>query len=668
MIPLFSENIFHVLGIRASTDLRSLRRLLEERTVQVQLGMRPQGLTEEMLRSFRQSIETPERRARAELFGLHAVDPGLPSEQLSLIRERAQGAGGLDRTLLYHDVAVTAHLVWALSHPDSTEGIESLQISLAAWRPVLREKDFWEYSAARSDGSMTADALRDACVRGLVGSAAGVAASFLDQGQLGPARALVRVIRDSALPGELIDEAMRDMTRDARAEVRSAVAQIAARSDDTVAGALVDEIALTNKVLGPYRRLGLLGVQAADADATAAAVRSVSVRIHNVAKDPFVAVALLDAGLEVVTAPRLVSGFASDRATVLRLHHQERAVTAWQAAQWAAAAAHATLAADVSDLAETERFRDVASRATASSSPSEVAEWLRRAQAPFTVERLAMDRRIDAAAHFQAWAGADRVYVDPSASDFGSSSTTTRSNLRAPTPVRGASTQRGMWIYLSVVAGAVLLVWAISSLTRSSNGLVGVPQTVPPGFPTTAAPVGPTATPFSPTQTPFVGPRGVVLQAQQMIMSLGDLPRAGYKVTTDATCGSGCWQRIFTATDANSTGNYFFSVVLDVWDANTMGASLVAQQVCTFVDSGGRPVNSKEIVAQVIGDGAKACRHDIGTAGDVVAYTYFTADRNVLIRVRSNPSLFSTTQAQATADLVAVARQQFAIIERVAPR
>jgi hypothetical protein len=78
-------------------------------------------------------------------------------------------------------------------------------------------------------------------------------------------------------------------------------------------------------------------------------------------------------------------------------------------------------------------------------------------------------------------------------------------------------------------------------------------------------------------------------------------------------------------------------------------------------------VSSREIGAPVIGDAAKACRHDVGTAGDIVAYSYFTANRNVMIRIRSNP-YYLGTDAQASAALVTLARLQVSIIERVAPR
>jgi hypothetical protein len=153
-----------------------------------------------------------------------------------------------------------------------------------------------------------------------------------------------------------------------------------------------------------------------------------------------------------------------------------------------------------------------------------------------------------------------------------------------------------------------------------------------------------------------------------MIIPEVEFTFTGYTASSDVSCGVGCFQRTFTAIDVNRTGNYWFSVMVTVASPGTAGASLVAQQDCLLIDPGGRKVSSHEIGAQVVGEAAKACRHDVGTAGDTTAYSYFTANRNVLIRIRSNPYFFGTTDTQASSALVTLARLQLSIIDRVAPR
>lgn len=478
-----------MLAVRATTDQRALRRILEERGIQIALGLSSSDLTEELLRAFRQTIETPKRRVTAELFALHSVDPAPPIEQLAVLRERAQGASGLERTLLFHDVAVTAQLVWALTDPESAQGLEALRISLSAWRPVLREKEFWQYLADRSEGATSGEELWQECVAGLVRSAAEVAASLLAGKQLGQAVAVVGVLRDAALPGDTIDKALSEMTREIRGEIAAAIQRIGSRAEGTVDDARLDEIVLINEVLGPHQRLTLLGLSSVSPDELAGAIRAVSVRIYNRTQDPFVAAALLDAGLTMLLVPRLASAFAADRATVLRLHHQERALTAWQAAQWPAAAAHATLAADVSSAEETESLRTMATRSTASSTASDVAALVRRAQAPFDAERKAVVRRIYAAAHFENWSGEGRAYTNPS----GNNSGVTESATAQATPVAALPTgrsQRGRWISAAVLVGLLLLGWANGSFAGSSRA------------PSTNAPAATNGTTRPPVSTP----------------------------------------------------------------------------------------------------------------------------------------------------------------------
>ena len=197
---LFTMNLFHMLGIRATTDVRWLRRLIDDRRIQFELGVDRSGLTDESLRSFRQTVEAPNSRIGAEIFAFHSVDPTVAAEQLPFLRDRAQTATGLERTLLYHDIAVAAHLAWAQSDSASAAAVDALRVSLSAWRPVVREPEFWQYLAARAEGTRSADELWRECVAVLIGSVVQVAADLLSARNLGPGLGVIGVLRDAALP------------------------------------------------------------------------------------------------------------------------------------------------------------------------------------------------------------------------------------------------------------------------------------------------------------------------------------------------------------------------------------------------------------------------------------------------------------------------------------
>lgn len=172
--------------------------------------------------------------------------------------------------------------------------------------------------------------------------------------------------------------------------------------------------------------------------------------------------------------------------------------------------------------------------------------------------------------------------------------------------------------------------------------------------------------PATARQAPTPAPtRAVALRPEQMIIPAAEFPFAGYNVSTDEAIGGYAWLRGFDSQSKAATGYYFFELIVSVAPADTSGASLVAAQGCQYEDPGGRAVQRTEITAEVLGDGAKACRYDIGAG--VLIYEYHTAERNALVVVRSNPWA-PKGDSVAMADLVRVARTQIAIIQRVAPR
>jgi len=62
---------------------------------------------------------------------------------------------------------------------------------------------------------------------------------------------------------------------------------------------------------------------------------------------------------------------------------------------------------------------------------------------------------------------------------------------------------------------------------------------------------------------------------------------------------------------------------------------------------------------------ATACRFNVG--GNAIVRDYFTAERNVLVHVKSNPNRV-TSEADAMRDAVRVVPIQISIIQRLAPR
>ena len=494
MIKLFATNPFYVLGLDATADQRALRRVVEERSVAIQLGL-VGGLSAELLRSFSQVLEEPRSRASAEVFALHTTEPTGWRAQLPLLRDKAQAASGFERSLLEHDVAVAAHLAWAHAQESSPPATEALQLSLAAWRPVFRSKEFWEYQAMRSGGGATADDLRHQAIEALATSVGEVVASLLADRQLGPCLDVVHVLRGATIPGDAIERTLNEVMRDIRGDIVAAAQRLTPAREGTVEDARLDEVALVNEVLGPCRRLVLMGLPLPSLDDVASAVRAVCVRLYNTTYDPFVTVALLEVGADAIETPRLTTGLVEDRATVLRLHHQERAFSAWQAGQWAVAAAHASLAIDVSGPDDRQSLQTIIEKCKALALPEVLAASLPRARAPFEAEKQAVARRVEGAANFDYWSGEGRAYTNPSATPLMSAAPRVGAGTAAAASA-SAQSQRRKWIAGAALAGLLLLAWA----NGSSAGTSGSSRTTAPTAPArTSAP-----TFFNPPARPAV--------------------------------------------------------------------------------------------------------------------------------------------------------------------
>jgi hypothetical protein len=155
----------------------------------------------------------------------------------------------------------------------------------------------------------------------------------------------------------------------------------------------------------------------------------------------------------------------------------------------------------------------------------------------------------------------------------------------------------------------------------------------------------------------------VLLNADQVIMPPERVPLAGYVVSRDERFGPFGWQRQFYSTTANY---WYLSFQVLVLRTNTPATDELARTTCNWTFTNGPPLTASEISAEVIADGAKACRYTFANNGQWVVYT--TGSRNVVVEVGVSPRLSSISTASAAAQAVALARLQLALIEGVSPR
>ncbi len=213
-------------------------------------------------------------------------------------------------------------------------------------------------------------------------------------------------------------------------------------------------------------------------------------------------------------------------------------------------------------------------------------------------------------------------------------------------------------------AAVALLIFAASWIVGFAGGLLSG-----------EAPAASTAAQAQPSsQAPTPTPRQVTLRPEQLIMPLSELP-SGYttrldKKITDTGArvasfpGASGWERQFEAQSGKADyGAFFFSV----WVYPETAASAAINKAACDSQFAAPPLSSHEITVDVIGVAAKGCEYDFASSESYpVNLTYTTGTRNVLVHIGLWPSRTVQTST-AISRMIALARQQLAIIDRVSP-
>lgn len=187
----------------------------------------------------------------------------------------------------------------------------------------------------------------------------------------------------------------------------------------------------------------------------------------------------------------------------------------------------------------------------------------------------------------------------------------------------------------------------IDSYTPPIGSVLLIPSTAPSSVST-------------PTSAPTFRP--VTLQPQQVIMPPSEFPMTGYTVSLDQAHAPYGWDREFTSTTMEY---YWVQFSVYIYPGSTKGTQILAQMSCDWTWTNFSPTR-REISADVVGDGAKACLYSSFGPGYKDIVEYVTASRNVVVIVSATPRYIDDTTT--TNRLVNLARQQLAIIDRVAPR
>ena len=161
-----------------------------------------------------------------------------------------------------------------------------------------------------------------------------------------------------------------------------------------------------------------------------------------------------------------------------------------------------------------------------------------------------------------------------------------------------------------------------------------------------------------PTDPPIPG--AVTLTPDQFILPDEQFPLPGYGVTTDKAVGRDGWTRTWTAT--GGAPFYWVRVDATVLKPSVTSNEAIASTKCdwTFTPP---MVTSGEIIAPVVGDGAKACAYEAANSASTLVYT--TGTRNTLITVSANRR--SASLSATTSFLASLADYQLWTIDRVAP-
>ena len=215
----------------------------------------------------------------------------------------------------------------------------------------------------------------------------------------------------------------------------------------------------------------------------------------------------------------------------------------------------------------------------------------------------------------------------------------------------------------------------IAKTTPSIGSVLLVPRLVAASASPTQSP-DPTRVP--PTPAPVAThPFPIRLTADQVVMPPSEFPLPGYAVARDQRWNSTSWPGGTPALSGWSR-QFSGSPPLDYWwvdirvfvyASTASAAAYVAGENCTDIFPPGSAdlLSARETTAEVIGDGAKACVYKFGN--NFSNWTEYVAqNRNAVVIISTEPYYLRITDVDAMNRAISIAKQQFAIIERVAPR
>jgi hypothetical protein len=178
----------------------------------------------------------------------------------------------------------------------------------------------------------------------------------------------------------------------------------------------------------------------------------------------------------------------------------------------------------------------------------------------------------------------------------------------------------------------------------------------------------PTAPPATDPLAGFAVPDGpVVFEPEQLIFPPEVFPLPEVEVSRDAPLGKHGWEREFST--RASPDFRWFTVRLFVLEPDVASARFVADNECASISWPGESPKIEQVkFPPRAGDAARACLYGFAD-GQRVLY-YVTGYRNVGILVGTQPRRDEMNDGLALDWVVAVARQQIAIIGKVvsAPR
>jgi len=211
------------------------------------------------------------------------------------------------------------------------------------------------------------------------------------------------------------------------------------------------------------------------------------------------------------------------------------------------------------------------------------------------------------------------------------------------------STERARVAVGGAVAIALLAVLLLDALPRAATlDLAALEQ----AFQTSTASPGVTA---SPEQTR----RPAQLRPEQMIMPAAEFPLEGYRVSTD-TQGrdENVWRREFSSTGPSDITDVEFVLTVDPG-----GNGFVPTQCERFTWSGEAPVPSA-LSSSLIGDRSQMCRFRFPSGNRYISLEVESRNVEILVWVFARTG---ASDAQAAEVAERLARQQLAIVDRVAP-